>query len=183
MTNVQLDEKSRIKTDRYQNTNVPNINAIGDVCDRGFELTPVAIAAGRRLADRLFGGDRHVDAHLDYENIPSVVFSHPEIGSIGLSEPAARKQYGDSNIKVYNTKFSSLYYSVFDNREDAIPCSYKLVCAGQDEKVVGLHTIGPGSSDMLQGFGVAIKMSATKADFDRCVAIHPTNAEELVTLK
>ncbi|KAF2163516.1 hypothetical protein M409DRAFT_68441 [Zasmidium cellare ATCC 36951] len=183
VTNVKLDGKSRIKTDKYQNTNIEHIKAIGDGCDRGFELTPVAIAAGRRLADRLFGGDAQIDAHLEYDSIPSVVFSHPEIGSIGLTEPAARKQYGDSNIKVYNTKFNSLYYSVFDDREDAVPCSYKLICAGQDQKVVGLHIIGPGSSEMLQGFGVAIKMGATKADFDRCVAIHPTNAEELVTLK
>lgn len=153
------------------------------MCDRGFELTPVAIAAGRRLADRLFGGERYADAHLEYDNIPSVVFSHPEIGSIGLAEPAAREEYGTPNIKVYTTTFKSLYYSIFDNKEDAVPCSYKLVCAGEDEQVVGLHIIGPGSSEMLQGFGVAIKMGAGKADFDRCVAIHPTNAEELVTLK
>lgn len=157
--------------------------ALGDVCDRGFELTPVAIAAGRRLADRLFGGEKYREAHLDYDDIPSVVFSHPEIGSIGMTEPAARRQYGDSNIKVYTTRFSSLYYSVFESKEDVVPCLYKLVCAGEDEKVVGLHIIGPGSSEILQGFGVAIKMGATKADFDRCVAIHPTNAEELVTLK
>ncbi|KAK6397923.1 Glutathione reductase, partial [Oleoguttula sp. CCFEE 5521] len=146
----------------------------------GFELTPVAIAAGRRLSDRLFGGVE--DSRLIYDNIPSVVFAHPEVGSIGLTEPAAREKYGDENIKVYNTSFTAMYYSMMEAEEKG-PTSYKLVCAGKEEKVVGLHIMGLGSGEMMQGFGVAVKMGATKADFDRCVAIHPTSAEELVTLK
>lgn len=176
---VKLNEKGHIPVDKYQNTNVENIYALGDVCDRGFELTPVAIAAGRRLADRLFGNKR--DAHLDYTNIPSVVFSHPTVGSIGLTEPEAREKFGDS-LKIYNSSFTAMYYAMMDP-EDKGPTSYKLICEGPNERVVGLHILGEGSDEILQGFGVAIKMGATKADFDSCVAIHPTSAEELVTMK
>ena len=180
VTKVATNDKGHITVDDYQNTNIDHIFALGDVCDKGFELTPVAIAAGRRLSDRLFGGVK--DAHLIYDNIPSVVFAHPEVGSIGLTEPDARKQFGDENIKVYNTSFTAMYYAMME-AEDKGPTSYKLVCAGKEEKVVGLHIMGQGSGEMMQGFGVAVKMGATKADFDRCVAIHPTSAEELVTLK
>ncbi|SMR60783.1 unnamed protein product [Zymoseptoria tritici ST99CH_1E4] len=177
---VKTNDKKHIPVDDYQNTNVEHIFALGDVCDKGFELTPVAIAAGRKLADRIFGGKK--DARLEYENIPSIVFAHPEVGSIGMTEPEAREKFGDENIKVYNTSFTAMYYSMME-QEDKGPTSYKLVCQGKDEKVVGLHILGLGSGEMLQGFGVAIRMGATKADFDRCVAIHPTSAEELVTLK
>ena len=180
VTKVEKNEKQHIKVDKFQNTNVPHIFALGDACDSGYELTPVAIAAGRRLSDRLFGGK--TDAHLDYSNIPSIVFAHPEVGSIGMTEPEAREKFGDENIKVYNTSFTAMYYSMMEAEEKG-PTSYKLVCQGKDEKVVGLHIMGLGSGEMLQGFGVAIKMGATKADFDRCVAIHPTSSEELVTLK
>ncbi|EMC97378.1 hypothetical protein BAUCODRAFT_449844 [Baudoinia panamericana UAMH 10762] len=180
VTKVALNEKGHIKADEYQNTNIDHIFALGDVCDRGFELTPVAIAAGRRLADRLFGGQP--DAHLDYSNIPSVVFAHPEVGSIGMTEPEARKAFGDENIKIYNSSFTAMYYAMMEPEEKG-PTSYKLICANKEEKVVGMHIMGIGSSEILQGFGVAIKMGATKADFDRCVAIHPTSAEELVTMR
>ena len=180
VTKVAVNDKGHIKTDEYQNTNIPHIYALGDVCDRGFELTPVAIAAGRKLSDRLFGGQ--TDAHLDYSNIPSVVFSHPESGSIGLTEPEAREKYGDEDIKVYNSAFTAMYYSMMEQDEKG-PTSYKLVCQGKEEKVVGMHILGIGSAEILQGFGVAIKMGATKKDFDRVVAIHPTSAEELVTMK
>lgn len=177
---LERSEKGHIKVDAYQNTNIDNIYALGDVCDRGFELTPVAIAAGRKLADRLFGGQP--EAHLEYQNIPSVVFAHPEVGSIGMTEPEARKHYGDDKVKVYNTSFTAMYYAMME-QEDKGPTSYKLVCIKPEEKVVGLHIVGLGSAEMLQGFGVAVKMGATKKDFDSCVAIHPTSAEELVTLK
>lgn len=177
---VKLNEKSHIPVDEYQNTNVPHIYALGDVCDKNFELTPVAIAAGRRLSDRLFGGK--ADAKLEYENIPSVVFSHPVVGSIGLTEPQAREKYGDDNIKIYQTSFTAMYYSMMEP-EDKGPTAYKIICTGKEERVVGLHILGAGSDEILQGFGVAIRMGATKADFDRCVAIHPTSAEELVTMK
>jgi len=180
ITKVAQDERGHIKTDDYQNTNIDHIFALGDVCDRGFELTPVAIAAGRRLSDRLFGGV--ADAHLDYSNIPSVVFSHPEVGSVGLTEPEAREKFGNDNIKIYTSSFTDLYYSMMEPDEKR-PTSYKVICSGKEEKVVGLHIMGKSSAEILQGFGVAIKMGATKADFDRCVAIHPTAAEELVTMK
>lgn len=180
VTGVKLNEKSHITVDDYQNTNVDHIYALGDVCDKGFELTPVAIAAGRRLSDRIFGGK--ADSKLEYENIPSVVFAHPTIGAIGLTEPEARKKFGDSNIKVYTTSFTAMYYSMMEQDEKG-PTAYKIVCAGKEERVVGLHILGVGSDEILQGFGVAIKMGATKADFDKCVAIHPVSAEELVTMK
>ncbi|KAF2399159.1 hypothetical protein EJ06DRAFT_538549 [Trichodelitschia bisporula] len=178
-TGVATDAKGHIIVDEYQNTNVDNIYALGDVSNSGHELTPVAIAAGRRLGDRLFGGKK--DSHLDYTNIPSVVFAHPEVGTIGLTEPQAREKYGDA-VKVYTSNFVGMYYAMMDAEHKA-PSSYKIVCAGPEERVVGLHILGQGSAEMLQGFGVAIKMGATKADFDNCVAIHPTSAEELVTMK
>ena len=180
VTKVELNGKHHIKTDKYQNSNIEHIYALGDVCDRGFELTPVAIAAGRRLAERLFGGVS--DAHLDYTNIPSVVFAHPEVGSVGMTEPQARKEYGDENVKIYSSSFTNMYYAMME-QDDKGPTSYKLVCAGKEEKVVGMHILGMGSAEIMQGFGVAVKMGATKADFDRCVAIHPTAAEELVTMR
>ncbi|KAF2840665.1 glutathione reductase [Patellaria atrata CBS 101060] len=176
---LNLDDQQHVVVDEYQNTNIEGIYALGDACDKGFELTPVAIAAGRRLADRLFGGKN--DSHLEYANIPSVVFAHPELGTIGMTEPAAREKYGDS-IKVYKTEFTAMYYAMMEPEEKG-QTAYKLICEGPNERVIGLHILGTGSSEMLQGFGVAIKMGATKADFDRCVAIHPTSAEELVTLK
>ncbi|KAL8726753.1 MAG: hypothetical protein Q9181_005939 [Wetmoreana brouardii] len=178
---VNQDQKGHIKADDYQNTNVENIYSLGDVCGK-IELTPVAIAAGRQLGNRLFGGPEHKNAKLDYNNIPSVVFAHPELGSIGLSEPAAVEKYGKENIKIYKTNFTAMYYALMPAEAKA-PTSYKLVCAGEEEKIVGMHIVGSGSSEMLQGFGVAVKMGARKRDFDSCVAIHPTSAEELVTMK
>ncbi|KAL6158953.1 Glutathione reductase [Exserohilum turcicum] len=175
---IKLNEKNHIVTDEFQNTSIPNIYAIGDVCDRGFELTPVAIAAGRRLSERLF--NNQPNSRLEYENIPSVVFAHPEIGSIGLTEPEAREKY-DDKIKIYKTEFKAMYFAMMDP-EHKQPTAYKIICVGPEEKVVGLHILGQGSSEILQGFGVAIKMGATKKDFDNCVAIHPVSAEELVTM-
>ncbi|KAI1281686.1 putative glutathione protein [Xylaria sp. FL0933] len=179
---VKVNEKGYVVADDYQNTSVDNIFALGDVCGK-VELTPVAIAAGRRLAERLYGPPSvFADAHLDYSNIPSVVFAHPEVGAIGLTEPEAIEKYGRENIKVYATNFTAMYYAMMDP-EDKGPTKYKVICTGPEEKVVGLHIMGLGSGEMLQGFGVAMKMGATKKDFDSCVAIHPTSAEELVTLK
>ena len=180
-TGVKQSPRGHIEVDEYQNTNVDGVYSLGDVCGKA-ELTPVAIAAGRRLADRLFGGEQFRAAKLEYSNIPSVVFAHPQVGTIGLTEEQARKQYGDENIKVYSTSFTAMYYAMMEQDAKG-PTSYKLVCAGKEEKVVGLHILGVGSDEMLQGFGVAVKMGATKKDFDNCVAIHPTSAEELVTLK
>jgi len=178
---VKLNDKGYIVADDYQNTNVDNIFALGDVCGK-VELTPVAIAAGRRLAERLFGPEQFRAAKIDYSNIPSVVFAHPEVGSIGLTQPQAEEKYGKDNITVYKTSFTAMYYAMME-QEDKGPTKYKLICAGPEEKIVGLHIMGLGSGEMLQGFGVAVKMGATKKDFDSCIAIHPTSAEELVTLK
>ena len=175
-TLFQCTEQGFIQTDKFQNTNVPGIYAIGDNTGR-VALTPVAVAAGRRLAERLFNGK--TDMHLNYELVPTVVFSHPAIGTIGLTEPEARDQFGDS-VKIYQSEFTAMYSALTSHRQ---PTRMKLVCAGADEKIVGLHVIGFGADEMLQGFGVAIKMGATKADFDNCVAIHPTSSEEFVTLR
>ncbi|KAI0436909.1 putative glutathione protein [Xylaria telfairii] len=179
---VKVNEKGYVVVDDFQNTSVDNIFALGDVCGN-VELTPVAIAAGRRLAERLYGPPAvFANARLDYSNIPSVVFAHPEVGSIGLTEPEAVEKYGRENLKVYTTNFTAMYYAMMDPTEKG-PTKYKVICVGPEEKVVGLHIMGLGSGEMLQGFGVAIKMGATKKDFDSCVAIHPTSAEELVTLR
>jgi glutathione reductase (NADPH) len=163
--------------DPHQNTTAPGIYSVGDVTGR-FELTPVAIAAGRRLADRLFGGQP--DAKLDYVDIPTVIFSHPPIGSVGLSESEALARFGEANVKVYAARFINLYYGVIDQKPQT---SMKLVTVGPEERVAGVHVFGLGADEMLQGFAVAVRMGATKADFDRTVAIHPTAAEELVTLR
>ncbi|GAA6000972.1 hypothetical protein JCM10207_007348 [Rhodosporidiobolus poonsookiae] len=176
---LELQKNGDIVVDKYQQTNVDNIFAIGDVAGKAL-LTPVAIAAGRRLSNRIYGGIK--DDHLSYDNIPTVVFSHPTIGTVGLTEPEAREKYGDDQIKIYKASFTALYYSMMEPDQKE-PTAIKLICAGKDEKVVGLHIIGMGSDEMLQGFAVAIKMGATKKDFDDTVAIHPTSAEEVVTLR
>ena len=173
---VELDDRGYIPTDLFQNTNQKHIFALGDITGRA-ALTPVAIAAGRRLADRLYNGQS--ERHLDYENIATVVFSHPPIGTIGLTEAEAIKQHGDQ-IKVYQTSFTAMYDSISGH---ARPSAMKLVCLGNEEKVIGCHMIGPGVDEMLQGFAVAIRMGATKKDFDDTVAIHPTSSEELVTMR
>ncbi|MFA9419292.1 MAG: glutathione-disulfide reductase [Gammaproteobacteria bacterium] len=173
---VELDQRGYIKTDVYQNTTEKHIFALGDITGRA-ALTPVAVAAGRRLADRLY--DNQTDRHLDYANIPTVVFSHPPIGTVGLSEEAAIKQHGDQ-IKIYQTRFTAMFNAISDH---SVPTAMKLVCLGEQEKVIGCHIIGPGVDEMLQGFAVAIRMGATKKDFDDTVAIHPTSAEELVTMR
>ncbi|XAO25500.1 glutathione-disulfide reductase [Cryptococcus bacillisporus CA1280] len=178
---VKYDKKGDVIVDDYQNTNVPGIYAVGDVGGKML-LTPVAIAAGRRLSNRLFGPEKFKNDKLSYDNIPSVVFSHPTIGAIGLSEPEAREKFGDDNIKIYKTSFRAMSFAMLDE-DHKQPTAYKLICTGPEEKVVGLHIIGEGSDEMLQGFGVAIKMGTTKEDFDSCVAIHPTSSEELVTLR
>lgn len=166
---VEVNKKNDIPVNEYQETNVPDVYALGDVAGKAL-LTPVAIAAGRRLSNRLFGPAQYKNDKLDYDNIPSVVFSHPPIGSVGLSEPDARKKYGDDDIKVYKTSFRAMSNAMLE--EDAKqPTSYKMICQGKDEKVVGLHLIGEGSDEMLQGFAVAIKMGAKKQDFDDTVAI------------
>ncbi|KAF8321548.1 glutathione-disulfide reductase [Clavulina sp. PMI_390] len=177
---VKTKPSGDIIVDEFQNTNVPNIFAFGDVSGEAL-LTPVAIAAGRRLGNRLYGGEKYKSQKLDYENIPTVVFSHPPIGTVGLTEAEARKKYGDDAIKIYKSNFRALYFA-FHEPEHKEPSMYKLVCVGPEEKVVGVHIFGMGSDEVLQGFAVAVKMGATKEDFDNTVAIHPTSAEEMVTM-
>ncbi|MGH8242672.1 MAG: glutathione-disulfide reductase [Steroidobacteraceae bacterium] len=172
---VILGPGGEVATDLRQDTNVAGIHAIGDVTGR-FELTPVAIAAGRRLADRLFGGEP--ERHLDYRLIPTVVFSHPPVGTVGLSESDARVLYGDS-VSVFRHDFMPLYHGITARRRRA---EVKLVTAHAERRIVGLHAIGMGADELLQGFAVALRLGATKHDFDDTVAIHPTSAEELVTL-
>lgn len=173
---VKIDDRGYIPVDKYQETNVPGVFAIGDVTGQA-ELTPVAIAAGRRMADRMFDGQ--TDRHLSYDNIPTVVFSHPPVGTVGMTEAEAREAFGDK-VRTYSTSFTPMY-SVFS--EHSTPTAMKLVVTLPDEKVVGCHLIGLGVDEMLQGFAVAIRMGATKRDFDDTVAIHPGSAEELVTMK
>lgn len=165
-----------LETDEYQNTTVPGIYAIGDIVGK-VELTPVAIGAGRKLAARLFRDQP--DSKQNYDLIPTVVFTHPPIGTVGLSEDAARERHGEA-VKVYSARFTGMYNALTEHKPRT---AMKLVCVGEEEKVVGCHIIGTGADEMLQGFAVAIGMGATKADFDATVAIHPTAAEELVTLR
>ena len=179
---VNIVEEGYIVTNEYSDTNVEGIYALGDVCGK-VELTPMAIAAGRRLADRLFGGVEWENAKVSYDLVPTVIFSHPPVGTIGLTEKEAVELYGKEHIKTYTSKFTNLYYGPWQvEPEDKPKTAMKLVCAGKDELIVGLHVVGMGADEMLQGFGVALKMGATKADFDSCVAIHPTAAEEFVTM-
>jgi glutathione reductase (NADPH) len=173
---VKLTDRGYIETDLYQQTNQPHIFALGDITGRA-PLTPVAVAAGRRLADRLY--DNQNDRHLDYKLIPTVVFSHPPIGTVGATEAAARAEFGD-RVKVYQTRFTAMYNSISGHE---VPTAMKLVCLDEVEKVIGCHLIGPAVDEMLQGFAVAMRMGACKKDFDDTVAIHPTSSEELVTMR
>lgn len=174
---VACDAEGFIQTDKYQLTSTAGIYAIGDVTGRA-QLTPVAIAAGRRLSDRLFGGQG--DRHLDYHNIPTVVFGHPPIGTVGLTERTARENYGDENVTVFKSSFVPMYHALTEHKPR---CDMKLITVGPEKRVAGVHIIGPGADEMMQGFAVAVRMGATKADFDDTVAIHPTSAEELVTMR
>ena len=173
---VEIMPNGIIPVDGYENTNVPGIYAIGDVTGK-MPLTPVAIAAGRKLAERLFNGK--AESKVDYDNIPSVVFAHPPIGTVGITEDEARQRYGNA-ITIYKSEFTPMRHAL---SADGITTAMKLVCAGEDEKVVGIHMIGDYVDEMLQGFAVAVKMGARKADFDSTIAIHPSSAEELVTMK
>ncbi|KAG8906256.1 Glutathione reductase [Tulasnella sp. 403] len=177
---IKTDKHGNIIVNEYQETLVPSIYALGDVAGKAL-LTPVAIAAGRRLSNRLFGPERFKDEKLDYTNIPTVVFSHPTIGTVGLTEPQAREKYGDA-VKIYKSSFRGLYFAMLPE-EHKEPSVFKLIVQGPEERVVGIHIIGMGCDEITQGFGVAVKMGARKQDLDDTVAIHPTSAEELVTLR
>jgi len=173
---VDSDEHGRVRVDAQQKTSVEGILAIGDVStDRA--LTPVAVAAGRHLADRLFGGQP--DAHLDGENIPSVVFSKPPLGMVGMTEVQARRHHG-GKVVVYRSRFTPMQWALAGMQGQSL---MKLVCVGAEERVVGIHVLGPGADEMLQGFAVALKLGLRKRDLDATLAIHPTSSEELVLMR
>lgn len=174
---VALNDAGYIRVDKYQNTSGQGIYAVGDITGL-MDLTSVAVAAGRRLSERLFNGKPN--EYLSYENVPTVVFSHPPIGTVGLTEPQARLRHGNDQVKVYQASFTDMYSAVTRHRQQA---RMKLVCVGPDERVVGIHGIGYGMDEILQGFAVALKIGATKKDLDGTVAIHPTVAEEFVTMR
>jgi len=176
---LECNKRGHILSNEFEETNVKGIYALGDVNGK-VELTPVAIRAGRCLADRLFGGKE--GSKMDYVNVPSVVFIDPPIGSVGYSEKEANEVFKGEKITIYRTKFKNMYYRMAE-REQTPLTMFKLICVGEEEKVVGMHLQGLGADEMLQGFGVAVKMGATKQDIDSVVAIHPTASEELVTMK
>lgn len=175
-TKIKLNELGYVEVNKVQHTQDSNIYALGDIIGQ-VELTPTAIATGRKLADRLFANKTETQS---FENVPSVVFAHPPIGTIGMTQSEAESRFGKSNIKVYTSEFTNMFYALSEEKQKTF---MKLICAGEDQKVVGLHMIGDNCDEMLQGFSVAVKMGATKKDFDNTVAIHPTASEELVTMR
>lgn len=174
---VQTDAQGYVVVDGYQNTSSEGIYAVGDVTGHA-QLTPVAIAAGRRLADRVFDGQD--ERRLSYDNIPTVIFSHPPVGTVGLSEVEALEQYGEAAVRTYTSEFVPLYNALTEAKPVT---AMKLIGVGEEERIVGCHVIGAGADEMLQGFAVAVSMGASKSDFDDTIAIHPTSAEELVTMR
>lgn len=173
---VEVSKDGHIVVDEFQNTSTPGIYAVGDNIGK-VDLTPVAVKAGRQLSERLF--NNKPEAKIDYNLVPTVVFSHPPIGTIGLTEPEAINIYGQENVTTYSSSFTSMYTAVTSHRQLT---KMKLICSGHEQRVVGLHGIGYAMDEILQGFAVALKMGATKEDFDACMAIHPTSGEEFVTM-
>lgn len=173
---VTLTGSGHIQVNEYQDTSAGGIHAVGDVASE-LALTPVAIGAARRLMDRLFAG--HADARLDYTNVATVVFAHPPLGTVGLSEKQARERHGDQ-VKVFKASFRPMLDALADSPQRSL---FKLVCVGEEETVVGLHLLGEAADEILQGFAVAIKKGIRRRDLEETVAIHPTSAEEVVLLR
>ena len=174
-TEVQVRHHA-IAVNQYSQTSQANIFAVGD-CTNRINLTPVAINEGRALADTEFGGKSRIMSH---ENVPSAVFSTPEAASVGLTEAQAKDKFGEENIKVYRSKFRSMYYTLPNLDEKTL---MKLVVHTETNKVLGAHMVGDYAGEIIQGVAIAVKMGATKADFDATVGIHPTSAEEFVTMR
>lgn len=170
---VALDAKGHVVVDAWQDTSVPGLHAVGDLTPAP-ALTPVAIAAARRLMDRLFGG--RAEARLDYADIPSVVFSHPPLGKVGLTEAEARALHGDG-VQVFRAGFVPMLESLAGSGRRSL---FKVVCAGVERRVLGIHLLGDGADEILQGFAVALKRGITLQDLQDTVPIHPTSAEEVV---
>jgi glutathione reductase (NADPH) len=171
---VLLDDQGAVKVDADNRSNVDSIYAVGDVTNR-VQLTPVAIREGQAFADTVFGDKPH---QVDYENIPSAVFSHPPMAGVGLTEGQARNKLG--SVKVYTSDFRAMKNVLAGRNERAL---YKMICDSVTGKVVGLHMIGPDAPEILQAAAVAVKAGLTKDAFDQTVALHPSMAEELVLLK
>jgi len=172
---VAVDQAGNVVVDEFQDTGLAGVHAVGDVSSR-LALTPVAIAAARRLMDRLFG--RQPEAKLDYSDIATVVFSHPPVGMVGLGEAQARAQYGEP-VRVYRSNFRPMLHALAGSPQRSL---FKLVCVGEEERVVGIHLLGESVDEILQGFAVALKKGITKQDLDDTMAIHPTSAEEVVLM-
>jgi glutathione reductase (NADPH) len=171
---VKLADNGGIAVDEYSRTSVPHIYAVGDVTNR-INLTPVAIREGHAFADTVFGGK---PTAVDHANVPTAVFSEPEVGVVGLTEAQAQTQF--RKVDVYQTMFRPLK-STLSGRDNAV--LLKLVVDGASDRVLGCHIVGPDAGEMIQLIGIAVKMGATKADFDATMAVHPTIAEELVTMR
>ncbi len=171
---IEVTNNGAIKVDDYFQTSVDNIYAIGDVIDR-IALTPVAISEGMALVKTLFGGE---PTKLDYENVASAVFSQPAIGNVGLTEVQARERYG--LVDIYKSEFSALKNTLSGNDEKTL---MKIIVDRTSDRVVGVHMVGPDAGEIIQGIAIALKCGATKAQFDATVGIHPTAAEEFVTMR
>jgi glutathione reductase (NADPH) len=173
-TKVEIKDGA-IAVNEYNQTSEEHIFAVGD-CSNKLHLTPVAINEGRAFADSHFGGKPR---QMSYENIPTAIFSTPEAGTVGMTEAQAREKYGDA-VVVYRSKFRPMYYPLTGKDEKTL---MKLIVDGNTDKVVGAHMVGDYAAEIIQGVAIAVKMGATKADFDATVAIHPTSAEEFVTMR
>jgi glutathione reductase (NADPH) len=171
---VELGDKGEIKVGADNRTNIPSIYAVGDVTDR-VQLTPVAIREGQAFADTVFGNKPH---QVDYNCIPSAVFSHPPLAGVGMTEGQARNRLG--SVKVYTSDFRAMKNVLAGRNERSL---YKLVVDGGTEQIVGIHMIGPDAPEILQAAAIAVKAKLKKADFDATVALHPTMAEELVLMR
>ncbi len=158
-----------------EQTNIPSIYAIGDVTNR-IELTPVALAEGHALVDRLYG---QKERHISYENVPSAIFSHPNAAQVGLTEAQARADHG-GDIDIYMTEFRAMKMILAGSEERSL---MKLIVQRSTDKVIGLHMVGAEAGEIVQGFATAMVAGATKSDFDRTIGIHPTSAEEFVTMR
>jgi len=184
-TGVEIAKSGHVVVDEFQNTNQQGVYAVGDVtvCPA---LTPVAVRAGRILSERLF--NNRTDLKMDYDLVPTTIFSHPPIGTVGLSEENAVKAFGKENVSAYKSSFVNMFYGLMppDSKSPERPKSmFKLITHHEPEgveRVVGVHGIGRGIDEMMQTTAVAMKMGASKQDFDNTVAIHPTASEELVLM-
>ncbi|MEO0886099.1 MAG: glutathione-disulfide reductase [Cyanobacteria bacterium J06648_10] len=177
LENTQVEtHKGAIATDKYSQTADPSIYAIGDCTDR-INLTPVAIDEGRALADTIYGGQ---DRTTSYDNVPSAIFTTPEAATVGITEEEAIEKYGEDDIHVFRSRFRPMYYTLPNKDEKTL---MKLIVQESTDKVLGAHMVGDSAAEIIQGVAIALKMGATKADFDATVGIHPSSAEEFVTMR